>query len=155
MNQFSDLLGIKLSIKLAITLEPVVANGAPHVRLTCNDKGMLDGPLFEKQTWIHWVDLLDLIDIGIQLSNKQCSAERETAVMIKSIMIDRFEVIPQWTHLATYHNERHNTDATSYLGFNGLWRFVIDEPFYRWRHRITGQGWLLQPITASHDLNSN
>lgn len=27
----------------------------------------------------------------------------------------------------------------------GLWRITLHEPFYRWRHRVTGQGWLLAP----------
>lgn len=25
------------------------------------------------------------------------------------------------------------------------WHLAISEPFYRWRHRVTGQGWLLVP----------
>lgn len=27
----------------------------------------------------------------------------------------------------------------------GLWRMTLHEPFYRWRHQVTGQGWLLEP----------
>ena len=151
MNQFSDLLGIKLSIRVAITLEPVVENGAPCVKLFCNDKVLVDDQLMQQQTWIDEIGLMDLIDIQIQLSGKEYSAERETAVIIKSIMIDEFGVIPQWTHLATYQNEEHNNDATSYLGFNGLWQFRINEPFYRWHHRTTGQGWLLEPTEGFRD----
>lgn len=26
-----------------------------------------------------------------------------------------------------------------------MWRMTLHEPFYRWRHRVTGQGWLLEP----------
>lgn len=29
----------------------------------------------------------------------------------------------------------------------GMWRLTLDEPFYRWRHRVTGQGWLFKPQT--------
>lgn len=33
-----------------------------------------------------------------------------------------------------------------------IWRIHQNEPFYRWCHRVTGQGWLLEPITISvHD----
>lgn len=28
----------------------------------------------------------------------------------------------------------------------GSWRMTLHEPFYRWHHRVTGQGWLLEPI---------
>lgn len=33
------------------------------------------------------------------------------------------------------------------LGYQhmGMWRITLHEPFYRWRHRVTGQGWLLEP----------
>lgn len=31
---------------------------------------------------------------------------------------------------------------------DGLWRITLHEPFYRWRHRITGQGWLLEPLKS-------
>lgn len=45
----------------------------------------------------------------------------------KSILIDGMEVIE--------------------YGFRqrDLWRIKLSEPFYRWRHRKTGQGWLLFP----------
>lgn len=31
---------------------------------------------------------------------------------------------------------------------NGIWRIKHNESFYRWRHRITGQGWLLEPVKS-------
>lgn len=31
----------------------------------------------------------------------------------------------------------------SYLAVNGT--LVINEPFYQWYHRVSGQGWLLKP----------
>lgn len=31
---------------------------------------------------------------------------------------------------------------------NGNWRVRHDEPFYRWWHRATGQGWLLEPLRS-------
>jgi hypothetical protein len=49
------------------------------------------------------------------------------------------------SHLATYKNDQNVTQPTNYLGFNGTWNLKINEPFYRWRHNITGQGWLLEP----------
>lgn len=44
-------------------------------------------------------------------------------------------------------------DGMDVIGFgywqDRIWRIRHDEPFYRWRHRVTGQGWLLEPITVS------
>ena len=151
MNQFSDLLAIDRSISVRITLIPIVQNGAPCVRIICNDCVLFDNQLLGEETWMTGVDLLNAIDLSIELADKKYSAENETAVVIKSIMIDGFEIVPTWTHLATYQNDQNNTDPTSYLGFNGIWRLQISEPFYRWQHRITGQGWLLEPTSVTRD----
>lgn len=44
-----------------------------------------------------------------------------------TVTIDGIEVLPKYRHLA---NDRV---------------LAINEPFYQWLHRITGQGWLLKP----------
>jgi hypothetical protein len=147
MKQFSDLLDIEFTITVAITLQPIVENGAPLIRMICNDSVLFDNQLWQEQTWTHAVKLLDHIDLCIELHDKTYSEAHETAVIIKSMMIDRFEIVPSWTHLATYQNDQNNRNPTAYLGFNGVWQFKIDEPFYRWHHRVTGQGWLLEPTT--------
>lgn len=151
MNVFSDLLAIEYRISVRITLCPIMQNGAPCVRTICNDRMLFQGHLLKEQTLATTVDLLEPIDLSIELSSKKYCAEKETAVIIKSVMIDDFDIVPAWTHLAAYKNDKDNTDPTSYLGFNGIWQLAISEPFYLWRHRITGQGWLLEPITAVRD----
>jgi hypothetical protein len=92
------------------------------------------------------VPLLDPIKIEIGMSNKKYNQNLETAVIIDSVCIDGFEITPNYTHLANYQNERNIDNPTSYLGFNGVWKLTIPEPFYRWQHRVTGQGWLLEPV---------
>jgi len=44
-----------------------------------------------------------------------------------SVTIDGYEVLPRYQYLAE----------------NGMLK--INEPFYRWYHRASGQGWLLNP----------
>lgn len=46
---------------------------------------------------------------------------------LTSIKIDSFDVMPYVWHQ------------------NSIWYFEIYQPFYQWRHTITGQGWLLKP----------
>ena len=82
------------------------------------------------------------------MSDKDYSVEKETAILIDSVIIDGLEIIPNKTHLAYYFNERNIDSPTSYLGFNGTWRLQINEPFYLWQHRIIVQGLLLLSITA-------
>jgi hypothetical protein len=81
----------------------------------------------------------------VKLKNKIYGLNPDTAVVLNQISIDRFDIIPAWTQLAEYVNDHDNTDPTSYLGFNGEWKLEISEPFYQWRHQVTGQGWLLRP----------
>ena len=148
MKTFSDLLAIDHKIILCVALEPVSNNGCPEFWITVNDKIIEQGTLTHSITKHCEIDLLDPIELKIGMKHKKYSADRETAVIIESINIDGFEIVPDWTHLAIYQNDHDNGSPTSYLGFNGTWRLDIPEPFYRWRHRVTGQGWLLEPSTA-------
>ena len=43
------------------------------------------------------------------------------------VTVDGDEILPKYRHLAV----------------NG--KLTIPEPFYRWYHRVSGQGWLLTP----------
>jgi len=147
MKQFSDLLDTRFLLSVQIVLVPIAYNGAPWCTISCNNTVLMDNHLLEKKQWTISIDVLDHIDISIGMQDKIYSAEKETAIVIESITIDEFEIVPSWTHLAEYTNERNFIGPTSYLGFNGTWKLSIPEPFYRWKHRVTGQGWLLYPTT--------
>ena len=43
------------------------------------------------------------------------------------VIVDGVEILPKYRHLAVNS------------------RLTIPEPFYRWYHRVSGQGWLLTP----------
>lgn len=43
------------------------------------------------------------------------------------VVIDGIEILPKY----------------SYMAADG--KLIISEPFYRWYHRASGQGWLLEP----------
>lgn len=145
MNRFSDLLAIDSSIRLAIRLGVIHDNGYPTASLTVNDDVIRYQPLMDTVEHVVELPLLDPIKIEITMLDKQYSQHQETAVLIESVNIDGFEIVPGWTHLAEYHSERGLQGPTSYLGFNGTWKLSIPLPFYQWRHQITGQGWLLRP----------
>lgn len=146
MKKFLDLLDIDTKINLSVTLEPVYNNGCPDFWVSVTDQIIAQGKMLHSITKHCEIGLLDPIKLEIGLQQKKYSAEEETAIIIRSINIDGFEIIPEWTHLAIYQNDHHFTSPTSYLGFNGTWRLDIPEPFYRWKHHITSQGWLLKPI---------
>lgn len=146
MNRFSELQAIDQFVNVAVKLTPVCQPHAPVVRVTLNGRQLqyakqLTTPL-ELTTL---VNLLMPIELEIELFGKQYLSGQETAVVVDSVAIDGFEIVPNYTHLSQYSNDHNYTRPTNYIGFNGVWRIVINEPFYRWRHRATGQGWLLEP----------
>ena len=152
MKNFSDLLAINADIEIKISVTPICNNGNPRCRILINDQVCYDDVLSGAQHLSSRVGLNDAICITVEMSDKVYSQERETAVVIDQIAIDGFDLIPDCTHLAHYENDQSvQTGPVSYLGFNGTWTLDIKEPFYRWRHRVTGQGWLLEPTTKSLD----
>jgi hypothetical protein len=44
-----------------------------------------------------------------------------------SVAVDGIEILPKY----------------SYLSNNG--KLIVDQPFYRWYHQVSAQGWLLTP----------
>lgn len=146
MKNFSDLLATDTDIEIRIRLRAISDNGDPRCCVNVNKDTLYDSLMSGSVDLISRAALTDRILICIKMSGKTYSAERETAVIIESLSIDGFDIIPRFAHLAHYENERSMAGPTSYLGFNGSWTLDISEPFYRWRHRITGQGWLLDPI---------
>jgi hypothetical protein len=146
MKNFSDLLDTDHQIKLIVKLKVVCDNGYPGVTVRVNNDVIEYLQLTDSVEHCFDIPILDSIQVEIAMQDKQYSETKETAVIIESLSIDGFEIIHQWTHLAEYHSEQGSQGPTSYLGINGSWKLNIDQPFYRWRHHITGQGWLLEPV---------
>jgi hypothetical protein len=140
MKTYSDLLDIDSRLHLHIELEPV---GTPDVAVSVNDivddyPGLSNNIILD-----YYIDLLDLFSINIELRNKHYTTEYETAVIIKQLSVDNIELIPKYDYLAEYINDHNNNNPTSYMGFNGKWTLTIDQPFYHWLHKQSGQGWLI------------
>jgi len=140
MKTYSDLQDINQSIDVKITLRPI---GLPNLHASVNQELSNYVGLSTPITLEYRVGLLDNIDIVIKLYNKEYNLSVETAVIIDSIAIDNINIVPKFDYLATYLNDHSNNNPTSYLGFNGTWQLNIDQPFYHWLHKHTGQGWLL------------
>ena len=143
MTVFSELLATEHSLTIKIQLSPIVDNGVPICAVKINNSVEYYAQLLDTITLTKQMPLLESVDIEISMFDKKYSDERETAVVIKSILIDEFEIVPYYTYLAEYINDHDYNRATSYLGFNGTWRLTIDRPFYQWQHQATNQGWLL------------
>lgn len=145
MKNFLDLLATRPRIDVSLNLRPISDNGDPCCRIKINNKVMYQGLLHQDIKLNTSVALKENISIEVSLQNKNYHPTQETALIIQDLMIDDFNVVPDWTHLASYQNDHAVSSPTSYLGFNGTWHLCIDQTFYLWRHRVTGQGWLLLP----------
>lgn len=145
MKNFSELLATDAFVTITVAIESIGNNGDPTAWIIINGRKVYHNRLSFPVSASIEVPVLDPIEIEIGMSNKQYNEYAETAVVIRSVCIDDFEIVPNYTHLAQYQNERNIDSPTSYLGFNGVWRLSTVEPFYRWHHQVTGQGWLLEP----------
>ena len=144
MKNFYDQQDIN-TLNIGITLSPIIDKDFPNIILKINTIVLYEGLLKEKILLKHQQPLMDIFKISLELKNKNYKLSSKTAVCIDSLKIDEFDIVPNWTQLATYYNDSNVTAPTNYLGFNGTWNLEITEPFYRWQHKITGQGWLLKP----------
>jgi hypothetical protein len=148
MNNFSDLLVTDRKITINLVISPISENGYPCSVIKLNDRMLFDGEVKERISFNETLGLLDPVEISIELKNKKHDQQLETAIIIDRLSIESMEIVPGFVHLSDYDNEQGQRITTNYLGFNGVWKLDINEPFYRWRHRVTGQGWLLEPIRA-------
>ena len=145
MKSFCELRAIKKEIEIAVIFSPIKDAQLPMVLLKINKKEVFNGEVNKKLRLTSKINLLEKIDIEITLLNKNYKISSNTAVIIDSLTLDTFDIVPNWTQLATYENDQNILQPTNPLRFNGTWNLKINEPFYRWKHRITGQGWLLEP----------
>jgi hypothetical protein len=149
MKKFSDLLDTDLQLDLELVAEPV---GVPDVEIWLNQQLMYQGHLLRSITISKQLPLLPELLISVKLKNKVYSLKSETAVVVTKLSIDGFDLVPNYTHLAHYANDHAFMKPTSYIGFNGEWKFEVDRPFYQWQHVNTGQGWLFQPCRLNEIL---
>jgi hypothetical protein len=150
MHNFLDLLATK-NICLAVHLElhPIIHNGVPDLSISINNINHYQKPVSEVVTIDATVPLLDPLSVTLTMSGKKYCKTAETAVIVKSLMIDQIELTnfyDQCVPCITYQNDQNVDYQGFYLGFNGTWCFELDQPFYRWLHTATGQGWLLEPV---------
>ena len=143
MKNFSELLATDLELDFKLELAPF--HSALDVAVWLNGQLAYDDLLTKDFEYSAQLSLLNPISIRICVQGKDYALDSQSAVLIKSIRIDDFDLIPNWTQLSSYTNDHNYTDPTTHLGFNGEWQYNIPEPFYQWKHKITGQGWLLTP----------
>lgn len=145
MNTFSDLLATDPTVSLRVRVQPVYGSRPPDIEIRLDRHVICQGPLDQVWYFEQEIGLLDPLTFEIELRHKIYDPQDETAAVVEQLDLDDFSLIPKWTHVFQYDNDHDFRGPTAHVGFVGTWRLVIDEPIYRWRHRIIGQGWLLAP----------
>jgi len=128
IKNFYEMQGIEKPIEIFLSISPSFDINTPKIKININENYLYEGELKQKISLQHKIELLENIDIKIQLYNNN---EKINPITIESLKINSFEIVPKYLHLIDYKD--------------GLWNFKIKEPFYRWKHRVTEQGWLLEP----------
>lgn len=135
MKTYSDLLDIEPVLDLRLEIETI---GSPDYSIKLNNIYV------PEKFYTTKISLLEPVTLDIRLQNKIYTTEYETAVIIKSFLIDDILILPKYDYLVNYTNDKNYTLPTSYLGFNGRFLFDTGKPFYHWYHEINGRGWLLE-----------
>jgi hypothetical protein len=140
INNFSELPDTK-SIDITIAIAPAYIKVPPEVIVKFNNVVKFSGVLTDSMQFNETVDLLSEIHIGVSLVSK---INEKQAIILKCVNIDNTDILNGLMHTAYYENEYTDpTKSSTYLGAPGTWKLDISEPFYRWKHKVTGQGWLL------------
>lgn len=79
-------------------------------------------------------NFLELLDTEFRLNIEVNGIESSVDILCDlkfdindTVLVDGIEILPRYRHLAQDND------------------LIINEPFYTWYHRISGQGWLLKP----------
>lgn len=143
MKTFSEISDTDYNLNLTLKIKVIDQNGYPDFRLFLNDQQQILGQqnafIIKKQ-----IPLVTPISVRVELKDKKYSLNKETAVVIEKIEIDDINVIPTYNDIIEYKNDQNKDIKTNYLGFNGIWNLLIDEPFFQWYHQKSGQGMLIK-----------
>jgi hypothetical protein len=149
MNNYLDqLVTNNICLPVQLILEPIAHTGVPELSVAINHSNYYQGPVHDTVTINTTIPLLDPLSVILSMSGKIYSDVAETAIIVKSLKVDCIDLTNfdyQCVPCITYRNDQNINYQGFYLGFNGVWQFNIDQPFYRWLHTATGQGWLLEP----------
>lgn len=122
IKTFSDTLVIKPKLDVTIT---VVYHGYILGRVEFNGQ-----PCYEGVNHFQ-IGLRDPMSLD---SNIIKYVEGSSAIEITEFTVNGYNVIPKYQHLSSSGNAYHD--------WIGLWHMEINDPFYPWYHRVSGQGWV-------------
>ena len=143
MKNFLELLGTEIDLLLSLTIKAVSNPTPPKCKIFVNNQCYFDNILEDMFAIKQNLSLNDPIRISIELENKQYIENQETAIVVQELNIGGVSMIPNYVGQAMYTNDHNYSDATTYLGFNGIWELNIEPNFYMWLHRVDGKGQLL------------
>lgn len=153
MNNYLDLLATDChTVDIELTVDSVVNNGTPDLTVVINHRQHYQAPINAPVCINTKMTLLQHLDIKLIVTGKTYSAQKETAVIVTSLLVDGVQLANKFDIPIMYTNDQNVKYSGFYLGFNGVWHLSLNQPFYRWLHTATGQGWLLTPVESAADL---
>jgi hypothetical protein len=147
MKKFYELLDTRYSLPVSIKIAPF-GGTTPHVDVEIKGKRLHRGRLTTEIDVNHNIYTTDMIDLKITIAGKDYNKENESAALFKTMIIDDVDVTSYVTRNAIYKTDMPwgvYDRPTDHLGWNGVWSFISQKPFFHIKHEIKNYGWLLMP----------
>jgi hypothetical protein len=145
MLTYSELQAIDYSPLVEIKMSPLMGGDWPLVSVYINHTPVMMQRVYETMTVRHYAAAQSKFYITIMVEDPDTPAANHnlfaTGIDFEGIWVDGQEVTA-W--VLQHSNMKLITPNQITAG--SRWEFDSVVPFYHWLHKVSGQGWLLQPM---------
>lgn len=145
MLTYLELRDIDYTPLVEIKLSPLVGGNFPLVSVYINHTPVMMQRLCETLTVRHFIQDPTKFYITIMVEDPDSHTTShnlfDTGIDFQAIWVDGQEVT-DWV----LQNSNMKFSTPNHILVGSRWEFDTVISFYHWWHRVTGQGWLLQPM---------
>ena len=147
MKKFYELLDTRFPLRATVVLKPITEM-PPMINLKINGRQVYEGHPKTETKIEHEIFNNENVRIELMISDKKYTDNRDSAVLLDSLVIDGVEMSTHASLNAVYQTDQAwgvYKGVTTHFGWNGTWIFDPGKPFYHVKHEIKNYGWLLSP----------
>jgi len=145
MLTYLELQAIDYSPLVEIKLSPLVGGDWPLVSVYINHAPVMMQRVWETMTVRHYTAARSKFYITIMVEDYDVPSRSHnlfaTGIDFEGIWVDGQEVTA-WV----LQNSNMKLTTPNQITAGSRWEFDSVVPFYHWLHKVSGQGWLLQPM---------
>jgi len=145
MLTYLELQAIDYAPLVEIKMSPLVGGDWPLVSVYINHTPVMMQRVWETMTVRHYAEARSKFYITVMVENydvpKRSHDLFATGIDFEGIWVDGQEV----TAWVLQHSNM-KLSMPNQINSGSRWEFDSVVPFYHWLHKVSGQGWLLQPM---------